>query len=85
MRVSFENGAAEFVQRRVHRQSPAAGERLADIEVPRGLIVAAVLRQGRGVIPRGDYRLEVDDDVVLFVQRDEADMVHLLFPGSEQG
>jgi len=83
--VSFENGAAAFVQRRIQAQSPAAGERLADLEVPRGLIVAAVLRGGRGIIPRGDHRLEVGDDVVLFVQRDEVDMVYLLFPGAEQG
>ena len=83
--VSFEHGAAAFLQRRVHSQSPAAGERLADIEVPRGLIVAAVLRGGRAVIPRGDHRLESGDDVILFVQRDEMDMVHLLFPGSDQG
>ncbi|MEZ4279646.1 MAG: Trk system potassium transporter TrkA [Myxococcota bacterium] len=83
--VSFEHGAAAFLQRRVHPQSPAAGERLADIEVPRGLIVAAVLRGGRAAIPRGDHRLEAGDDVILFVQRDEMDMVHLLFPGSDQG
>lgn len=83
--VSFENGAAAFMQRRIHPASPAAGERLADIEVPRGLLVAAVLRGSRAVIPRGDYRLEVDDDVVLFVQRDEVDVVQLVFPGAEQG
>lgn len=83
--VSFESGAAAFMQRRIQAASPAAGERLADIEVPRGLIVAAVLRGGRAVIPRGDHRLEIGDDVVLFVQREEADMVHLVFPGAEQG
>lgn len=81
--VSFENGAAEFVQRKVHPQSPAAGARLGDVEVPQGLIVAALLREGRATIPRGDDRLEVGDDVILFVRREELAMAQLLFPGPD--
>jgi trk system potassium uptake protein TrkA len=81
--ISFENGAAEFVQRKVHAQSPAAGARLGDVEVPQGLIVAAVLRDGRATIPRGDDRLEVGDDVILFVRHAEIGVVQLLFPGPD--
>jgi len=80
---SFENGAAEFVQRRVHPQSAAAGGTLANIEVPQGLIVAAILRDGRARIPRGDDRIEVGDDVILFVSRAEVGTAQLLFPGPE--
>lgn len=79
--VSLENGAAQFVQRRVLEHSAVAGETLADIEIPQGLIVAAVVRRGRAVIPGGKYRLEVGDDVILFVRVDEAGTVQLLFPG----
>jgi Trk K+ transport system NAD-binding subunit len=53
------------------------------VEVPQGLIVAALLRTGRAKIPRGDDRLEVGDDVILFVRRAEAPMAQLLFPGPE--
>jgi len=81
--VSFESGAAEFVQRRVYPQSAAAGGQLAHIEVPQGLIVAAILRDGRATIPRGQDRIEVGDDVVLFVKSSEAGMVQLLFPGPD--
>jgi len=81
--ISFENGAAEFVQRKVHPQSPAANARLGDVQVPQGLLVAAVLRGGRATIPRGDDRLEVGDDVILFVRHAEASMAQLLFPGPE--
>ena len=79
--VSFESGAAEFVQRRVHGQSPAAGARLDEIEIPQGLLVAAILRDGKAVIPRGDDVLEVGDDAILFVRRAELPTAHLLFPG----
>jgi trk system potassium uptake protein TrkA len=81
--VSFENGAAEFVQRSVYAQSPAAGGLLENIEIPQGLIVAAVLRDGRATIPRGSDRLEIGDDVILFVRQRELGMAQLLFPGPE--
>jgi trk system potassium uptake protein TrkA len=79
--VSFENGAAQFVQRHVESQTAVAGNLLADIEIPQGLIVAAVLRGGRAIIPRGDMRLEAGDDVIVFVRHEEASLAHLLFPG----
>ncbi len=81
--ISFENGAAQFVQRRVEQHSPTAGSQLADVQIPQGLIVAAVLRGGRAVIPRGDQRLQVGDDVILFVHESEAKLAHLLFPGRD--
>jgi trk system potassium uptake protein TrkA len=81
--LSFETGDAQFMQRRIAPQSAAAGQKLAELEIPRGLIVAAVLRDGRAAVPRGDYRLEVGDEVILFVRRAEAGTASLVFPGSE--
>ncbi len=81
--LSFEGGEAQFVQRRIVQESAAAGARLADIEIPQGLIVAAILRKGRAVIPGGDDRLEAGDDVIIFVRRSEAALAHLLFPGPD--
>lgn len=81
--ISFENDAAQFIQRKVCPPSAAAGGRLRDVEVPQGLIVAAILRAGRAFIPRGDDCFEVGDDVILFVRRSEAAMAQLLFPGPD--
>ncbi len=81
--LSVESGEAQFVQRRIQKASPAAGVRLAEIVIPKGLLVAAVLRRGEAVIPRGDMRLEIDDEVLLFVHRSEFDTLHLIFPGPE--
>jgi len=81
--VSFANGAAQFMQRRVVAQSAAAGSTLNNIEIPQGLVVAAVLQNGRAIVPRGDQQLEVDDEVILFVRQSEAWMAHLVFPGPD--
>ncbi len=81
--VRFSNGSAQFIERRISRLSPAAGAQLADVEVPQGLIVAAVIRGGRATVPRGDHRFEVGDEVIVFVREEEAGMANLVFPGGE--
>jgi trk system potassium uptake protein TrkA len=81
--VSFENGAAQFMQRRVVEQSPAAGNRLENVEIPQGLIVAAILHDGKAIVPRGGHKLEVGDEVILFVSKAEVAMAQLVFPGTE--
>jgi Trk K+ transport system NAD-binding subunit len=71
------------MHRRVVEQSAAAGGTLAAIEIPQGLVVAAVIHNGRVIVPRGDQKLEVGDEVILFVRHSEAWMAQLVFPGPE--
>jgi trk system potassium uptake protein TrkA len=81
--VSFEHGAAQLMQRRVAAQSPVVGLRLDNMEIPQGLIVAAVLRGGKVTVPRGDHVLEEGDEVIVFVRESEAGLAQLVFPGAE--
>jgi trk system potassium uptake protein TrkA len=81
--VSFANGAAKFMQRRVVAQSAAAGCTLSNVEIPQGLVVAAVLHNDRAIVPRGDQQLEVGDEVILFVKESEAEIAQLVFPGPD--
>ena len=57
---------------------------LDSVEIPQGLIVAAVVHDGVARIPRGNDRLEVGDDVILFVRKSESDLAHLLLPGDDR-
>jgi trk system potassium uptake protein TrkA len=82
--VSIENDTARFIHRVIAPQSPAAGERLADVEIPSGLIIAAVLTGGRALVPRGDHQLRVGDEVILFVRAAEVGTAQLLFPGRDE-
>ncbi len=81
--VSFANGAAQFMQRRVVEQSAAAGCTLDNVEIPQCLVVAGVLHNGRAIVPRGDQQLEVGDEVILFVKESEAEIAQLVFPGPD--
>ena len=81
--VSLRHGAAQVMERRIADVSPAAGATLKELNPPRGLIVGAVVRNGRVFVPHGDDRLEKGDLVILFVHQDELDTLHLFFPGRE--
>lgn len=81
--VSLKRGAAQVLERRLAKASPAAGVTLAEMKAPRGLIVGAVVRGNKVFVPRGKDRLEVDDLVILFVREEELGTVQLLFPGQE--
>ncbi len=80
---TFANGAATFIQRRVVPQSAVVGCTLNELEIPQGLVVAAVQRNGRNIVPRGDQQLEVGDKVILFVRQSEKDLAQLVFPGAD--
>jgi len=81
--VSLRKGAAQVLERRLHPASPAAGVTLADINIPRGLIVGAVVRGSRVFVPRGRDKLEAGDLCILFVREEELGTVQLLFPGGD--
>ncbi len=81
--VSLRRGKAQVLERRLHPASPAAGVSLAEMTPPRGLRVGAVVRGERVFVPTGKDRLEVGDQVILFVAAEELDTVQLLFPGRE--
>ena len=79
--LDLRRGAAQVVERRLYAASPAAGVSLAEMRPPRGLIVGAVVRNGKVFVPHGSDRLEVGDLVILFVREEELTTVQLLFPG----
>lgn len=82
--VSLHQGAAQVVQRRLYALSPAAGVTLAEMSLPRGLIVGAVVRGDKVFVPKGKDRLLVDDQVILFVKMEEMGTVQLFFPGQDE-
>lgn len=81
--VSLKRGKAQVFERRLAAASPAAGVTLAEMELPPGVIIGAVVRGERVFVPRGHHRLEIGDTVILFVQEEHVATVQLVFPGRE--
>ncbi len=54
---------------------------IADLGVPRDATVVAVVRGDRLIVPRGDTRLSVGDEVLVLVTSDAEDVVQHLLVG----
>lgn len=54
----------EIIEMLLAAGSRAAGERVADLEMPQGSLLISVLRGGRGFVPGPDTVLEVGDEIL---------------------
>lgn len=54
------------------------GQRIADLQLPKGIIVAVIKRKEEIIIPRGDIAIEEDDTIVLGAEPyDEVEKINL--------
>jgi trk system potassium uptake protein TrkA len=81
--ASLGRGFIHVMQREIYEESPTAGATLAEMELPRGLLVGAILRGERVFVPDGRESLAVGDRVILFVEEREVPLLRLFFPGPE--
>ena len=79
--LRFEGGNAHLVEVTLADASPAAGVSLADLGVPRAATVVAVVRDDHLIVPRGDSRLAICDEVLVLVTADAEDAVQQLLVG----
>jgi trk system potassium uptake protein TrkA len=74
--VSLIDGdRAEVMEVEIAPDSAIAGRRIADFvpELPEGVVVGAITRDGRLITPRGDTVVEPADHVVIFADTDVVD------------
>ncbi|MBN1238679.1 MAG: Trk system potassium transporter TrkA [Gammaproteobacteria bacterium] len=80
---SLRRGAAEAIEAVAHgdsRESKVVGRAIADIRLPRGAVISAIVRGDRLVIAHHDTVIEADDHVILFMaDRRQIDEVERLF------
>lgn len=76
--LQFEGGNARLVEVTLAEECPAAGQAIAEIGLPRGATVVAVVRENHVVVPRGDTVLSPGDEVLLLVIGDADDEVRRL-------
>jgi trk system potassium uptake protein TrkA len=55
----------EIIEVEVVPGAPAAGSRVADVELPEGSLIISVLREGSGFVPKADTVIEPGDEVLL--------------------
>jgi trk system potassium uptake protein len=65
--LKLHKGQYSLVEEKVHPAATAAGKKVEDLHLPTECILAAVIRQGRLIIPHGDTVLQPSDEVLAVV------------------
>jgi trk system potassium uptake protein TrkA len=55
----------EIIELIVHEESPVAGNRVGEVDMPDGSLIISVLREGGGFVPQGDTVIEAGDEVLV--------------------
>jgi trk system potassium uptake protein len=63
--LDLEEEQLEIIEMEVAPDAPAAGKRVIDIDLPDGSLIISVLREGGGMVPKGDTVIEPGDEVLL--------------------
>jgi trk system potassium uptake protein len=63
--LDLEEEQLEIIEMEVAANAPAAGRKVIDIDLPEGSLIISVLREGGGIVPKGDTVIEAGDEVLL--------------------
>jgi trk system potassium uptake protein TrkA len=69
--LKLRKGDYSLVEEKVHPKSAVAGRAIADLAFPAESVVAAVIRGGKLLVPRGGLVLEAGDEVLAVVHASE--------------
>lgn len=79
--MQFAEGTARLVEVTLAEGSPAAGQTIAELGVPRDASIVAIVRDRRVVVPRGDTTIEPGDEVIALVNEESEDAVRAILVG----
>ncbi|MHB1533963.1 MAG: potassium channel family protein [Acidimicrobiales bacterium] len=76
--LHFAEGKARLVEVTLAENTPAQGQNIAELGMPRDSSVVAIVRERRVVVPRGDTVLEAGDEVIALVTEDSEEAVRTI-------
>ena len=77
--ASFHGVDAEVIEFVLEASSSVNGKKIADIGLPKNSTVAGVIRDDKGLIPTGEFVLDNDDKVIIFVLPNAVKAVEHIF------
>ena len=73
--LALEEERLEIIELEVQAGSPAAGQRVMDVDLPEGCLIISVLRGGDGFVPKADTVIEGGDEVLLVLDPGLEEMI----------
>jgi len=77
--ASFHGVDAEVIEFEIGEDDSVIGKQISDIGLPKEAIVAGVIRDDKGLIPRGGFVLSKEDKVIIFVRPTSVKIVESIF------
>jgi trk system potassium uptake protein TrkA len=77
--IKLRRGKYSLVEEKVPPGAPAIGKMIKDIDFPEHCVIAAIIREGKVVVPRGVTSFEPMDEVLAVVDREAAEHLAALF------
>lgn len=77
--ASFHGVDAEIIEFNIHKSNRVTRNRLDELKLPSDAIVAGVIRNEKGLIPRSDFVLDVGDKVIVCVRPSAMKRVEEIF------
>ncbi|NPV56608.1 MAG: TrkA family potassium uptake protein [Anaerolineae bacterium] len=81
--LKLRRGNYSLVEEKIPDGAPAIGVAIKDLPLPEHCVIAAIIRQGGLVIPRGVTALEAGDEVLAVTDTEGADKLSLLLSRPE--
>ena len=76
--VKLRKGEVSIVEEKIEAGAPAAGQAIKDVPLPSGCTLAAIIRKGEVITPRGDTLLQPNDEVVAVIRTEQEAELHRL-------
>uniref|UniRef100_UPI0023B81CEB TrkA C-terminal domain-containing protein n=2 Tax=Pseudomonadota TaxID=1224 RepID=UPI0023B81CEB len=76
---SVQKGRAEIIEAEALETSPLVGAPLRDLDLPDGLRIGAIYRNGEVIRPDGSARIKPQDRVVIFATAEAVKQVEQMF------
>ncbi len=77
--LKLRRGQFSLVEERIPAGAKAVGRAIKDLALPEQCVIAAIIRQGEMVVPRGATTLEVGDEVLAVTDTQGAEQLAALF------
>jgi len=77
--LKLRRGEYSIVEEKLPPESPMFSAPLKDLPLPKECVIAAVIRKGKTLIPRGTMTFEEGDEVLAVVHNDSLDALKVLF------
>jgi len=76
---TVENGLAEVIEAEALETSPLVGKALRDLDLPDGIRIGAVFRDGKVIMPSGSTQIAAKDRVIMFATAERVRQVEQMF------